>query len=93
MNMYPIKADPEKLRGFAGDLKKFNETILQTIDKLNRETNRLGNSWRDQEFEKFRSNFIPTVQALKEFTGESEKLIPKLRKHADSIEEYQKKNI
>ncbi len=91
--MLPVEGDPEKLKSFADDLKKFNDNIQQTFSKLNQETNRLGNSWQDQEFEKFKSSFIPTLQALQKFVNESDKLIPKLRLLAEEIEEYHKKSI
>lgn len=91
--LFPVNVDPEELRRFAGDLKKFNANVLQRFDKLTRETNRLGNSWQDQEFEKFKNHALPMLQLLKRFTNESDKLIPKLQRDADAIEEYRKQSL
>ncbi len=91
--MLPVDVDPEKLKSFAGDLKKFNDNIQQTFDKLNQQTNRLSESWQDQEFEKFKCSFLPTLKSLQDFTSETDKVIPKLRQDAEDIEEYRKKSI
>jgi uncharacterized protein YukE len=90
--MTQLHVDPDKLRGFANDMKKFNEVILQCFDKLNRETGRLGQSWQDAEYHKFLSSYTPTLFNLKNFVSENEKLIPQLIRDADAIEEYQKRN-
>lgn len=91
-NMPQFDVDPEKLRSFANEMKKFNETILQCFDKLNRETGRLGQSWQDAEYHKFISSYTPTYYNLRKFVGENEKLIPQLIRDADAIEEYQKRS-
>jgi hypothetical protein len=48
----------------------------------------LGDTWRDQEHEKFAEEFQQTVQVLKRFTESAEKQVPFLLRKAEKIEEY-----
>ena len=89
--MSQINVDPEKLRNFANELKKFTEVINNYFEVIPNEMNRLGSTWQDQEFEKFKRDFIPLVQKLKKFTQESKKIIPSLERDATTIEEYHKR--
>ena len=41
--------DPEELRHFAANLKKFNNDVRDRLTSLNGQLVSLGKSWRDQE--------------------------------------------
>jgi hypothetical protein len=48
----------------------------------------LGDTWRDQEHEKFAEEFQQTMLVLKRFMEAAEKQIPFLLRKAEKIEEY-----
>jgi len=45
--------DPEELRRFALNLKKFNHDVQERITALGSQLDNLGRTWRDQENKKF----------------------------------------
>ncbi|MDW7651686.1 MAG: WXG100 family type VII secretion target [Bacillota bacterium] len=89
--MSQVHVDPDKLRSFAGELKKFTDVVDNYFNVLNNELNRLGASWEDQEYDRFKREFIPVRQVLKTFVGEAGKLVPKLETDASVIEEFLKR--
>ncbi len=91
--MSNIHVDPEKLRNFAGKLKRFNENINSYFEMLPRELTRLGDTWQDREYEKFKQALLPATRALKRFVTENEKVIPSLLQDAAEIEEYHKRSL
>ncbi|MCL0040896.1 WXG100 family type VII secretion target [Thermodesulfovibrionales bacterium] len=90
--MAQVHVDPEKLRRFAGELRQFTEVINNYFNLLSNEMNRLGSSWQDQEYEKFKRGFAPSRQMLQKFADESKKIVPLLEKDATDIEEYLKRS-
>ena len=80
--------DPEEVRRFAKELKRFNEDVLVKASSLQARFAALGSSWQDQEHEKFSEEFILTMKVLKKFTEISEKHTPYLLRKAQRIEEY-----
>jgi len=90
--MAQVHVDPERLRRFAGELGRFTEVITNYFDVLSNELHRLGSSWQDQEYEKFRDSFAPSRQMLQKFANESKKIVPLLERDATAIEEYLKRS-
>jgi uncharacterized protein YukE len=80
--------DPEELRRFAQDLKRFNDNIQQQMKVLQGRMSTLGQSWRDQEHTKFREEFEETMRVLARFTESSDRHIPFLLRKAERIDEY-----
>ena len=80
--------DPEEVRRFAKELKRFNDDIQVKGAALQARFASLGSSWQDQEAEKFAEEFVTTMKALKKFTEVSEKHTPYLLRKAQRIEEY-----
>jgi uncharacterized protein YukE len=80
--------DPEEVRRFAKELKRFNEDVLVKASSLHARFAALGSSWQDQEHEKFAEEFLLTMKVLKKFTEISEKHTPYLLRKAQRIEEY-----
>ena len=46
-------ANPEDLRRFAAELKQFNNQLRESTARLQAQFVRLGDTWRDQEHQKF----------------------------------------
>lgn len=80
--------DPEEVRRFAKELKRFNDEVQVRAAGLHARFNALTASWQDQEQEKFSEDFVTTMKALKKFMEVSEKHTPFLLRKAARIEEY-----
>jgi uncharacterized protein YukE len=80
--------DPEKVRRFAEELSRFSTEIENRMTLLHSRFTALGDSWQDQEHEKFSEEFRQTLKALKKFTEMSKAHTPYLLRKAQRIEEY-----
>ena len=81
-------ASPEELERFARELKQFNADLQNSMSRLNAQFTRLGETWRDQEQQKFAREFEETMRVLQHFKQSSEKQIPFLLRKAQRLREY-----
>ena len=80
--------DPDEVRRFAKELKRFNDELQVKASSLQSRFTGLGDTWKDQENQKFAEEFIGTMKAMKKFIEISEKHTPFLLRKAQRIEEY-----
>ena len=80
--------DPEEVRRFAKELKRFNEDVQAKAGSLQAGFTALGATWQDQEAEKFAEEFVTTMKVIKKFVEISEKHTPYLLRKAHHIEQY-----
>jgi uncharacterized protein YukE len=80
--------DPEKVRRFADELQRFNSDLENRMGSLHARFAALGDSWQDQEHEKFSDEFKQAMKALKKFVDLSRQHGPYLVRKAQRIEEY-----
>ena len=80
--------DPEEVRRFAKELKRFNDDVQVRASALQARFNALSATWQDQEHEKFAEEFVSTMKVLRKFTEVSETQTPFLLRKAQRIEEY-----
>lgn len=80
--------DPEEVRRFAQELKKFNGDLQNGMSALQARFGTLGDTWQDQEHAKFAEEFKQTMKALKKFIEVSNAHTPYLLRKAQRIEEY-----
>jgi uncharacterized protein YukE len=80
--------DPQELRRFAHDLKKFNTDLQAQTSMISNRMATLAQTWRDQEQAKFQEEFETTLKVLTKFLKVSETHIPFLLRKAERIEEY-----
>jgi uncharacterized protein YukE len=80
--------DPEQVRRFAEELKRFNSDIQDRMVSLQARFAALGDTWQDQEHTKFAEEFKQTVKALKKFVEIANQHTPFLLRKAQRIEEY-----
>jgi WXG100 family type VII secretion target len=80
--------DPAELRRFAASLKRFNAELQSSLAGLHGQLVALGDTWRDQEHDRFRQEFEQTMQTLERFMEVSGEHIPFLLRKAERIEEY-----
>jgi uncharacterized protein YukE len=80
--------DPEDVRRFAEELKRFNTDLQNRMASLQARFTALADSWQDQEHNKFSDEFKTTMKALKKFIEISNQHAPYLLRKAQRIEEY-----
>ncbi len=80
--------DPEQVRRFAEELKRFNTDLQDKLASLQARFAALGDTWQDEEHAKFAEEFRQTVKALKKFIEVSNQQTPFLLRKAQRIEEY-----
>lgn len=80
--------DPEELRRFAQDLKRFSSGLEDAMKQLHSRMQMLGQSWRDQEHQKFEAEFEETMRTLGRFVASSENHVPFLLRKAERAEQY-----
>ncbi len=80
--------DPEEVRRFAEELKRFNTDVQTKMSSLQARFAALGDSWQDQEHTKFSEEFRQTMKTLKKFVEISHQHTPYLLRKAQRIEEY-----
>jgi uncharacterized protein YukE len=84
--------DPIELRRFAHHLKQFNGEVRERLAALHGQLVSLGDTWRDQEHEKFTREFEETMNVLEAFLESADQHIPTLLRKAERIEEYLQKS-
>jgi uncharacterized protein YukE len=82
--------DPEELRRFAQNLKKFGNEVQERITFLNGQSVALGRTWRDQEQKKFAEEFEQHMKVISRFVEIIDRHITYLVRKAEIIEEYLK---
>ncbi|MGB0581284.1 MAG: WXG100 family type VII secretion target [Limisphaerales bacterium] len=80
--------DPEQVRRFAEELNRFNTDLQNQMGSITARFKALGDTWKDQEHEKFADEFIQTMKTLKKFAESSNRFTPYLMRKAQRIEEY-----
>jgi uncharacterized protein YukE len=80
--------DPEEVRRFAAELKRFNTDMQARASSLQARFAALGDTWQDQEHEKFGEEFLTTMKVLKKFMEVADKHTPFLMRKAQRIEQY-----
>jgi WXG100 family type VII secretion target len=80
--------DPAELRRFAHNLKTFSTELQNQMGLLRSQLMTLGQTWRDQEHEKFSAEFDQTTVAIGRFVEAASQHVPFLLRKAERIEEY-----
>lgn len=85
--------DPQKLTAFAEELHSTNSLITSRIAELAGRVAKLGASWRDPQFDEFRSRMVRTQQHLELFSNEVRRAVAQLRIDAEAAREVQRVNM
>ena len=81
-------ASPEELERFARELREFNGQLHERMARLQGQFNNLGETWRDQEQQKFAQEFQQTMHVLQQFMRSSDQQIPFLQRKAQRLRDY-----
>ena len=80
--------DPAELRRFAHGLKHFSHELSHQAAVLQGQFASLGDTWRDQEHDKFTQQFEETMHVIAHFLEAADQHVPILVRKAERIEEY-----
>ena len=80
--------DPEEVRRFAEELKRFNTDLHERLVSLQARFASLGDTWQDQEHTRFAEEFQQTFKAFARFIEVSNQHVPFLLRKARRIEDY-----
>ncbi len=80
--------DPDELRRFARNLDRFNNDLQQQMQVLRGQMKNLGQTWRDQEHDKFLQQFDETMLVMNRFIDVASEQIPVLLRKAERAEDY-----
>ena len=80
--------DPAEIRRFAHNLKVFNGDVRANLSAIHTQLLALGDTWRDQEHDRFTQEFEQTVAVLEKFLEVAEQHVPFLLRKAERIEDY-----
>jgi uncharacterized protein YukE len=80
--------NPEELRRFAVNLRRFNNDLLNQMTAVHGQLVGLGQTWRDKEHEKFVEEFEQTLQVMRRFVEATNQHVPFLLRKAERVEEY-----
>ena len=81
-----VRNDPAKLRSFVSDLAANALFWENTMKKLALATNRLGNSWRDDQYLVFKSEIQSVIRSLEKFGEDTRKTMDELSRDAEKLE-------
>jgi uncharacterized protein YukE len=80
--------NPEDLERFAHNLKDFNRELRDKVLSLQGQFSRLGETWKDQEHQKFAQEFQQTMRSLNKFMQDADVHAPFLLRKAQKLREY-----
>jgi uncharacterized protein YukE len=80
--------NPEELRRFATELKRFNSDLKTQLASIHHRFIKLSETWQDQEQAKFAELFEQMVRMLAKFADAADKQAPLLLRKAEKIQEY-----
>ena len=80
--------DPNELRRFAEELKRFNGDLQNSMSSLQARFAALSDTWQDQEHAKFAQDFVETMKVLRRLMESSSQQGPFLLRKAQRIDEY-----
>ena len=86
--MSQAMADPGEIRRFAANFKRFNADLQSNMAGMHGQILTLGDTWRDQEYERFKQDFEQVNQLLERFLDTADEYLPFLLRKAERLEEY-----
>ncbi len=88
-----VHADPQKLREFCDELDRCSAGWKNGMQALDLYIQRLGDSWRDDQFEQFAGEVRKLKQCLDTFSSDLEDMKINLSGDIENLETYQRVDI
>lgn len=86
--MTQIHVDPDALDAFADSLVKFRSSVVDEANLISSRLRHLGDSWADQEYDRFSDEMTSTMRMIDEFCTQLDAVLPGLRQDATDIRAY-----
>ena len=86
--MQQIIQDPQKLRDFCDQLSDHASYWQSSIGQLEAYMARLGQTWRDEQFNQFGKEVAQLKSSLDEFATVTHVTVSELRQDAETLEEF-----
>lgn len=93
MKPHQVHVDPDKLREFANELGHFATIVAEHDGQLRNSLLQLGETFRDEEYDRFRDHFESSRLLLNRLVEEAKKNVLKLNADADLITESQQTKL
>ena len=90
MSGNPVYNDPVRLRDFSQSLGQFASLVEDVRESLDGNLGRLGETWRDEQFEEFCGAFVRVQHLLDRFLPVARQSVSDLNADAAIIEEFQR---
>ncbi len=88
-----IHSDPERLLALAEELRNFGAKIRTELETLQSALQKLGGTWRDEEYAKFKRAFDKAKTELEQLAEEIKKREPELKADAQLLLDYLRKSL
>ena len=88
MSNGPVIVNPKDIREFAAQLKRYNEELKNMTARLKAQFQKLGTTWKDQEYRKFQQEFDKMLKFIKHFENVSNQHVPFLIRKAIRAEDF-----
>ena len=86
--MAKAAVDPDDLHRFAIELKRFGTELQGQLANIHRQFGKVGETWQDQEHQKFGQEFQQMLRVLTKFIASTEQQAPILLRKAEAIRTY-----
>jgi uncharacterized protein YukE len=83
-----IYANPQRILSLAEELSTFTSNLRSEMEKMNEELRRLGGTWQDEEYQKFKRTFDRLSQDFEKLGLEISKRQPELQEDAQLLCAY-----
>jgi uncharacterized protein YukE len=83
-----IYANPQRIMALANELSEFTGNLRGELEKMSEELQRLGGTWQDEEYRKFKRTFERLSQEFEQLGLEINKRQPELEEDAQLLCAY-----
>lgn len=88
-----IYSNPERLLALADNLRIFNNDLRTELEKMNDGLHKLGTTWQDEEYRRFKRTFDKLKEQLAQLDQEISKHEPELKEDARLLRDYLSKSM
>ena len=83
----------ERLQAFADHLKTYLHKVRRIESEIGNRVARLGQTWQDQEYQRFRAGIQRVEHQLTEFEEAARQLVPKIAAYAEQVEKIHRESV
>jgi uncharacterized protein YukE len=80
-----VEADAPEMERFASELMRFNHDLWSTMQRLNSQFSRLGETWRDPAYQQFAREMQQTSAHMRQLMAAAEQYSVFLKRKAEKV--------